>query len=45
MKKILKILGAVLLVAVFVVVTLVAYLTIDEYRVEFYSRNPPRFGR
>lgn len=35
MKKILKILGAVLLVAVFVVVTLVAYLTIDEYRVEF----------
>lgn len=32
MKKILKILGAVLLVAVFVVVTLVAYLTIDEYK-------------
>ncbi|WP_035774156.1 endonuclease/exonuclease/phosphatase family protein [Butyrivibrio sp. VCB2006] len=32
MKKILKLLGAILLVAVFVCVTLIAYLTIDEYK-------------
>ena len=34
MKKILKILGAVLLICVFVVVTLIGYLTIDEYKPE-----------
>ena len=40
MKKLLKILGAILLIVVLVVVALVGYLTIDEYKPEATEKTP-----